>query len=1204
MSGSRQLTLRSITIACLAFAAAICIMLSANVFTSRAETGVVNGWVAYNGNGETDRFPFTENYSSFISATDLGNGYTELWMNDGNQDFVNESPLDVSEPIVIEYNYSTASAWVFFSLIDNEHDVADDARSLSGDEPHQATAADHPEVGLVFGLGGPDSAVFGGNDQLMRYTPTGKTIVNKCGAARVDGEYTKLEIYFGKDSAAEGYIAADGVVIAQLNVTQDFFDSGNAIFKTTFWSGTTTLAIKTYNIDLADSCRNANGWKGIGGGNVMDMPNDDLSQFLSTENLGNGFTRLANPDPASGFYNTAALDITKPIMIEYNTRGDSNGWMFFSLIDNVADAIDAMHGLSNGETYNEKAADNPNVGLVFGTNLAGAMHFGGNDELMRYELTGNKNVNKSGESWQEGVYSQMEIYFGKDNASEGYIKIDGVAVATLNVLQSQFTSAKALLKVSTGSESKVDIKVYNAKGVSYAVTTEVNTGMRVDVTNNAVAGESVEVTLDINEGYRVTSLGWETADGTVTPFAKEGEYYEEGKYTFTMPEEAVKIIGVAEAYTITYNISQNIGEGITLRVDERSTEGATVEVSLTIAEGYRVTAFGWQRGSETITAFEKEGDYYEAGNYTFTMPAESVCIVGESEALFKITSETDKAMSISVDKWAGNGDTVTVTLNVAKNFTVTAFGWKTADSEVTPFALLENETEYVAGDYTFVMPEGNAIIVGSAQGVETVPDEITKSKASYAGWDTEHMIYSGIQYGAYTDAMNGAWIFEKGGGMTTFMIDHGSAIGNVNALDVSKPIYIDLAITAVDISGGHTSDGWSFIYFVDDWDMLREKSVNLYTDTSSYKTTLGWQGRIDISTLANWGDGAYWSDFDAAPLSSMNNPWGITCNEDEPSAWMPTSFLNIEIYFGETASQGYLRMGIDGNEKVKIATPILTQSDFINGDTYISFGSFFKTQAAVKIYQDASWVVDDKNISEHATVTMITEDTSNLKTFDEVKFTISCDDGYGISKVTAGGVDLKPDENGIYTHTCLFGINSLVVETGAEVNVSVYVNGGSAVENFTSSVGAMIEAPVSIREGYTLEWYADESLTTLFDFTQPLTADVSLYAKWSAVSYKINYYDGANKIRDLSKNTYTVEDTFTLETPKKDGYKFEGWYTDSLFTVQVTEVTNSTGDLTLYAKWSQKKSSGCGSFMNVTVCGVSIALLGAVSIACKKRKDN
>lgn len=989
MSNSRLFGLRHVLIAFLAFITVVCVTISVNMTFVKAEEGIVNGWAAYNGNGGTDRFPFIDDYSSFITATDLGDGYTELWMNDGNQDFVNEIPLDVTKPIVIEYNYRTDSAWAFFSFIDNEHDVATDARSLSGDEVHTATAAEHPEVGLVFGLGGSSSEIFGGNDQLMRYTPTGETIENKCGSARVEGEYTRLEIYFGKNSAEEGYIAADGVVVAKLNVTQDFFDSGKVIFKTSFWGGSTTLAAK----------------------------------------------------------------------------------------------------------------------------------------------------------------------------------------------------------------------VYNAKGISYAITTDVNTGMSVEIADKAVAGDTVDVALKVNEGYHVTSFGWKTASGTLTPFAKEGDFYEEGKYTFVMPQEAVVIVGTAEVYATTYEIQKDVGNGITISVPERSPEGAVVDVSLSIGEGYRVISLGWHGFDEIVKAFEKSGDYYTEGNYTFTMPAEKVTIVGESEALFEITTETDSAITASVEKWAGSGDTVAVALSIAPNYKVTSFGWKTAGGEVTPFALLSGETEYVAGEYSFVMPEGDVTIVGEVQGFETVPDDVTKSNASYAGWDTEHMIYSGIQYGPYTDAMIGAWVFEKSGGMTTFMIDHGSAIGNVNALDVSKPIYIDIAITAVDISGGHTADGWSFIYFADDWNTLREKSINLYTDNSAYKTTLGWEGRIDISKLANWGDGAYWANFNAAPLAEMANPWGIACNEDEPSAWMPTSFLNIEIYFGKTAEEGYLKMGVDGGEKVQIAKPVITQSDFINGDTFISFGSFFKTQAAVKVYQDASWVVDDANISEHATVTMITEDTSNLKTFDEVKFTITCDEGYGISKVTAGGVELKPDENGVYTHTCLFGVNSLIVETGAQIKVTVHVNGGSAVENFTSSVGAIIEPPVSTRAGYTLEWCSDEELNVPFDFTQPLNSDTSLYAKWTVITYKINYYDGANKIRDLSKNTYTVEDTFTLETPVKEGYKFEGWYTDSQFTNQVSEISGSTGDLTLYAKWSEE-TGGCGSSVSASLFGISIALFGAVGFACKKRKNS
>lgn len=42
-----------------------------------------------------------------------------------------------------------------------------------------------------------------------------------------------------------------------------------------------------------------------------------------------------------------------------------------------------------------------------------------------------------------------------------------------------------------------------------------------------------------------------------------------------------------------------------------------------------------------------------------------------------------------------------------------------------------------------------------------------------------------------------------------------------------------------------------------------------------------------------------------------------------------------------------------------------------------------------------------------------------------------------------------------------------------------------------------------------------------------------------------------------------------LPTPVKEGYKFEGWYTDEALTIPFTSETKVTADLKLYAKWTE-----------------------------------
>ena len=112
------------------------------------------------------------------------------------------------------------------------------------------------------------------------------------------------------------------------------------------------------------------------------------------------------------------------------------------------------------------------------------------------------------------------------------------------------------------------------------------------------------------------------------------------------------------------------------------------------------------------------------------------------------------------------------------------------------------------------------------------------------------------------------------------------------------------------------------------------------------------------------------------------------------------------------------------------------------------------------------------------------------------------------------------------------------------------------------------------RKGYTFEgWYLDA------DFQDPVTQiekgtthNVTVYAKWSKNTYTITYELKGGVNNDGNPDTYTVTDTIKLAKAKKTGYTFGGWYKDAKYQTKVTEIAKgSTGDMTLYAKWSKTK---------------------------------
>lgn len=60
-------------------------------------------------------------------------------------------------------------------------------------------------------------------------------------------------------------------------------------------------------------------------------------------------------------------------------------------------------------------------------------------------------------------------------------------------------------------------------------------------------------------------------------------------------------------------------------------------------------------------------------------------------------------------------------------------------------------------------------------------------------------------------------------------------------------------------------------------------------------------------------------------------------------------------------------------------------------------------------------------------------------------------------------------------------------------------NGGSSVSPETVTFGHTATEPEDpTKDGYVFDgWYVDAELTTIFDFSEAITANITLYAKWT-----------------------------------------------------------------------------------------------------------
>lgn len=153
----------------------------------------------------------------------------------------------------------------------------------------------------------------------------------------------------------------------------------------------------------------------------------------------------------------------------------------------------------------------------------------------------------------------------------------------------------------------------------------------------------------------------------------------------------------------------------------------------------------------------------------------------------------------------------------------------------------------------------------------------------------------------------------------------------------------------------------------------------------------------------------------------------------------------------------------------------------------------------------------------------------------------------------------------------------LVVENGAEYT-------------------AATEPATPIRDGFTFDgWYTDADCTVPYVWSDIVTSDITLYAGWSngssgPTSITITV-DGAIM---TVRNGRTVAD---LTIPIRDGFTFNGWYSDEGLQNKVSDDTLLTAGMTLYSKFTEnvvpeEETSATSDIIPVIVC--IIGLIGIV----------
>ena len=165
-----------------------------------------------------------------------------------------------------------------------------------------------------------------------------------------------------------------------------------------------------------------------------------------------------------------------------------------------------------------------------------------------------------------------------------------------------------------------------------------------------------------------------------------------------------------------------------------------------------------------------------------------------------------------------------------------------------------------------------------------------------------------------------------------------------------------------------------------------------------------------------------------------------------------------------------------------------------------------------------------------------------------------------------------------------------------ELTVTFDAGHGTAPASVSVDKGLPVEKPADpVVEGYTFGgWYKERTCQTKWNFDDPVTGDMTLYAKWDVQQFKVifdmmghglgpdvqivNYNDMVTKPADISI----------------EGYTFGGWYKEMSFNNEWnfdSDVVKT--DTVLYAKWVSN-SSGGNNGATVPVWALTSVIAGSV----------
>ena len=279
-------------------------------------------------------------------------------------------------------------------------------------------------------------------------------------------------------------------------------------------------------------------------------------------------------------------------------------------------------------------------------------------------------------------------------------------------------------------------------------------------------------------------------------------------------------------------------------------------------------------------------------------------------------------------------------------------------------------------------------------------------------------------------------------------------------------------------------------------------------------------------------------------------------------------------------AEGIVIGTIETSGRESLVLPSAPEKDDYTFEGWFFDNGIWQSQLTANTYAD-------KPLTEDVNVYAYYKKTEQPEPEPPQEYTVTFDVGQGtpVAPITTSRIDEPPHttregytfagwyKDGAFADKVKFPYEVTAEQTlYAKWNKNTYtvhfeLNGGTGVSDMT--VSEIESEPVPARSGYTFAgWYKDGAFTDKVTFPYEVTAEQTLYAKWNKNTYTVHFdTDGGTAVDDM-----IVSEIEQSPVTTKDGYTFDGWYTDKAFKNEVAFPYEVTEPLTLYAKWTLNES--------------------------------